>query len=266
MSFATDSYTKEIVTQIGFATNQTISYLAQVASTIPGSRIIFKYAYHSYQSDPFRLLLELLLIGFMTWYFVAKSYQPGTPAIVLTEGEINELIQEWEPEPLVQPLTDFEKYELSKTSVFTSQIDKKLKYIDGKEKFNFAAFNFLGIMNQEPIKEKAIQALRKYGVGTCGPRGFYGTLDVHLELEQKIANFLGMEASIVYAQGFSCISSVIPAFAKRGDIIVADKSVNFAIQKGISISRSHVYYYQHNDMNDLESVLETIAQDRLKVF
>ena len=177
--------------------------------------------------------------------------------------EINELIQEWEPEPLVQPLSEFERFELSKQQIFTGQVDKKVKYIDGKEKFNFAALNFLGLMNHEYIKQKSIEALRKYGVGTCGPRGFYGTLDVHLELEKKIAGFLGMEASIVYAQGFSCISSVIPAFSKRGDVIVCDRKCNFAIQKGISISRSHVYYYEHNDMQDLERVLLHVQNIRV---
>ncbi len=76
-------------------------------------------------------------------------------------------------------------------------------------------------MNREQIKEKAIEALRKYGVGSCGPPGFYGTIDVHMQLEHKLAEFFGSEAAIIYSQGFSTIASCIPAFAKRGDIIVA---------------------------------------------
>ena len=75
--------------QAGMLTNSTIYFVAKHAKQIPGSRVLFKYAYHSYQSDPFRLLLELLLIGFMGWYFVAKSYQPGSPAIVLTDSVPN---------------------------------------------------------------------------------------------------------------------------------------------------------------------------------
>jgi serine palmitoyltransferase len=71
------------------------------------------------------------------------------------------------------------------------------------------------------LQKIAVDTVRTYGVGTCGPAGFYGTLDVHLKLEKEIARVLGTESAIVYAQGFAALSSVIPAFSKRGDIIVA---------------------------------------------
>jgi serine palmitoyltransferase len=89
-------------------------------------------------------------------------------------------------------------------------------------------------------------------------------LDVHLDLEREIAEFLGTEASILYSQGFSTISSVIPAFCKRGDIIVADRSVNFAIQKGILISRSTVRWFDHNDLKSLEDTLISVEKERKK--
>jgi serine palmitoyltransferase len=85
-----------------------------------------------------------------------------------------------------------------------------------------------------------------------------------MDLENDIADFLGTEAAILYSQGFSTISSVIPAFCKRGDIIVADRSVNFAIQKGIQISRSTVRWFDHNDLNSLEEVLISIEKERKK--
>ena len=69
------------------------------------------------------------------------------------------------------------------------------------------------------MQADAIKSLRKYGVGACGPRGFYGTVDVHLELEEKLQKFLDVEEVIVYAYGFATIASAIPAYAKRGDII-----------------------------------------------
>jgi len=89
-------------------------------------------------------------------------------------------------------------------------------------------------------------------------------LDVHMDFERDIAEFLGTEASILYSQGFSTISSVIPAFCKRGDIIVADRSVNFAIQKGIQISRSTVRWYDHNDLKSLEDTLISVEKERKK--
>jgi serine palmitoyltransferase len=89
-------------------------------------------------------------------------------------------------------------------------------------------------------------------------------LDVHMDFERDVADFLGTEAAILYSQGFSTISSVIPAFCKRGDIIVADRGVNFAIQKGIQISRSTVRWFDHNDLKSLEEVLEGVEKERKK--
>lgn len=85
-----------------------------------------------------------------------------------------------------------------------------------------------------------------------------------MRTEADIAAFLGTAACIVYAQAFSTISSVIPAFSKRGDIIVADKAVNYAARKGIQISRSTVRWFEHNDMGDLERVLQGIFKEQAR--
>jgi len=101
-------------------------------------------------------------------------------------------------------------------------------------------------------------------VGPCGPPQFYGTQDVHMKTEADIASCLGTEGCIVYAQAFSTISSVIPAFCKRGDIIVADRAVNYAIRKGLQICRSTIRYYEHNNMEDLERVLQKVVKEQSK--
>lgn len=129
---------------------------------------------------------------------------------------------------------------------------------------NLASYNFYNLVSNEILKEKAIQTLRTYGVGPCGPPGFYGTQDVHMKTEADIASHLGVAACIIYAQAFSTISSVIPAFSKRGDIIVADEAVNFAIRKGIQISRSTVRWYKHNDMEDMERVVQRVIKEQAK--
>lgn len=85
-----------------------------------------------------------------------------------------------------------------------------------------------------------------------------------MKTEADVAAHLGTPACIAYAQAFSTISSVIPAFSKRGDIIVADKAVNYAIRKGIQISRSTVRWYDHNDMDDLQRVLERVTKEQAK--
>ena len=83
-----------------------------------------------------------------------------------------------------------------------------------------------------------------------------------MKTEADIASHLGVPACILYAQAFSTISSVIPAFSKRGDIIVADKSINYSIRKGLQISRSTVRWYEHNDLEDMERVLARITKEQ----
>ena len=85
-----------------------------------------------------------------------------------------------------------------------------------------------------------------------------------MKTEADIAAHLGTQACIVYAQAFSTISSVIPAFSKRGDIIVADKAINYAIRKGLQISRSTVRWYEHNDLEDMQRVLEKVVKEQAK--
>lgn len=102
-------------------------------------------------------------------------------------------------------------------------------------------------------------------VGSCGPRGFYGTSDVHLELEVRLAKFMQVEAAVLYSYGFSTIASAIPAYCKRGDIIFVDECVNFAIQKGMDASRSKIVHFKHNDMNDLDRLLAEQQKADIKV-
>ncbi|KAJ3280427.1 serine palmitoyltransferase component [Borealophlyctis nickersoniae] len=255
---------KEIADTIALALNTTFTLADHVSTFVPGSKLVFRYIRASHQNDPYRTLLEILLVVFMFWYFGGRRHKPGEHRLELTEKEVQELIDEWEPEPLVPSLTEFQKVELEKVPVITGPSGPKPKTADGKERLNLASYNFLGIMNQEIIKEKAVQALRKYGVGSCGPPGFYGTLDVHMDLERELARFVGTEMAIIYSQAFSTIASVIPAFSKRGDLLIVDDGVSFATQKGVQISRSNVKYFKHNDLEDLERVLKQVQADDIK--
>ena len=135
---------------------------------------------------------------------------------------------------------------------------------NGRTVTNLASYNFYNFVSNEALKEKAIATLRTYGVGPCGPPGFYGTMDVHMRTEADVAAHLGVPACIVYAQAFSVSSSVIPAFSKRGDIIVADSAVGYAVRKGIEISRSTVRWYEHGDMEDLERVLQRVVKEQAR--
>ncbi|KZT26093.1 serine palmitoyltransferase [Neolentinus lepideus HHB14362 ss-1] len=251
------------------------SFLAQSYTTvengfnrIPGSAVIARYVKSSHQNDPGRTVLELVLAVFAIWTLLqsrTRADKDGKNFIQFTEKEIDELVNEWTPEPLAESLSPQEQVELDTVPVFAGAQGPRPKLANsGKTVLNFTGTNFTGLAGNDDIKNKAIETLRKYGLGSCGPPGFYGTTDVHLDLERDLADFLGTEAAIVYSQGFSTISSVIPAFAKRGDIIVADRGVNFAIQKGVQISRSTVRWFDHNDLKSLEDVLEGIEKERKK--
>eukprot|EP00112_Aurelia_sp_Birch-Aquarium-sp1_P005789 Seg1656.10 transcript_id=Seg1656.10/GoldUCD/mRNA.D3Y31 product="Serine palmitoyltransferase 1" protein_id=Seg1656.10/GoldUCD/D3Y31 len=209
----------------------------------------------------YHILLEAILILWIIRLLTRKSYTPKEQRLELSKEEEDVLIQEWEPEPLV-PRKTIDDYILN-PKVVQGKAGKKIN-INGEECLNLSTFNFLGFVGKKEIEENAVKTLRKYGVGSCGPRGFYGTIDVHLHLEEKISAFLGTEEAALYSYGFSTIASVIPAYSKRTDIIFCDDGVGFAIQKGILASRSKVYWFRHNDMADLERKLKEQEQRDIK--
>ncbi|KAL2057807.1 hypothetical protein ABVK25_002191 [Lepraria finkii] len=232
---------------------------------VPGSAIFLRYVKSSYQNDPVRSAVELFLVLFAIRYLLSPKYSTQKKSYVtLSDEEIDELVDDWMPEPLVAPQTPFEEAENEKRPVIVGPTGPKSKLSNGRTVTNLASYNFYNLVANETLKEKAIQVLRTYGVGPCSPPGFYGTQDVHIKTEADIAAHLGASACIVYAQAFSTISSVIPAFSKRGDIIVADRAVNYAIRRGIQISRSTVRWYEHKDLEDMERVLEKVVREQRK--
>ncbi|KAI4296083.1 hypothetical protein L6164_036072 [Bauhinia variegata] len=201
------------------------------------------------------LFVEVLLLVVILFLLSQKSYKP--PKRPLTEKEIDELCDEWVPEPLIPPLDKEMHYE---PPVLESAAGPRT-LINGKEVVNFASANYLGLIGHKQLLDSCSSALEKYGVGSCGPRGFYGTIDVHLDCEARIAKFLGTPDSILYSYGLSTMFSAIPAFSKKGDIIVVDEGVHWGIQNGLYLSRSTVVYFKHNDMESLRETLEKITAE-----
>lgn len=235
---------------------------AESFQRIPGSAIVIRYIRSSYQDDPVRSVIELILFVFAVRYLLAPSYSTKkTKNVSLTEDEIDELVEDWTPEPLASEETEFEKIQNEKLPVIVGPASAKTKLQNGRTVTNLASYNHYNFASNPELTAKAVNTVRTYGVGPCSPPGFYGTQDVHMKSEADIAAHLGMPAAIIYAQSFSTISSVIPAFSKRGDIIVADKAVNYPTRKGLQISRSTVRWYEHNDMEDLERVLAKVVKE-----
>nr|ACO51554.1 Serine palmitoyltransferase 1 [Aquarana catesbeiana] len=205
-----------------------------------------------YEAPAYHLILEGILILWIIRLIFSKTYKLQERSD-LTEKEKEELIEEWHPEPLVPPVS--KDHPALNYNIVTGPPSHTI-IVNGKECINFASFNFLGLLDNERVKAAALASLRKYGVGTCGPRGFYGTFDVHLELEERLAKFMRTEEAILYSYGFATIASAIPAYSKRGDIVFVDEAACFAIQKGLQASRSSIKYFKHNDMKDLERLLK----------
>lgn len=92
------------------------------------------------------------------------------------------------------------------------------------------------------VQEEDAKALQHYGVGSCGPRGFYGTIDAHTHLEHALAAFMGAEQAIVYSFDIATMPSVLPAFATRKDVIVLDEAASWPLRNGASLSRAQGAY------------------------
>ncbi|XP_062340420.1 serine palmitoyltransferase 1 isoform X1 [Osmerus eperlanus] len=205
-----------------------------------------------YEAPAYHLILEGILILWIIRLLFSKTYKLQERSD-LNEKEKEELIEEWQPEPLVPPVS--KDHPSLNYDIVTGPPSHRI-IVNGKECINFASFNFLGFLDNERVMQKALASLKKYGVGTCGPRGFYGTFDVHLELEDRLAKFMRTEEAIIYSYGFATIASAIPAYSKRGDIVFVDEAACFSIQKGLQASRSFIKYFKHNDMDDLERLLK----------
>ena len=144
--------------------------------------------------------------------------------------------------------------------------DCKRVLVEGKDRplLNCASSDFLSLSSNRAVKAAAAATMEEFTFGSCGPRGFYGTTLKHLELESALADFMGTQESITYSDNTAAVASAIPAFAKRGDLLVISGGANHAIQTGCRLARSKVVTFKHNDAEDLAEVLKQVAKDDTK--
>ncbi|XP_004344499.1 serine palmitoyltransferase subunit 1 [Capsaspora owczarzaki ATCC 30864] len=236
--------------------NLLLAKLLSYVPSLPSHGPIFELLHHAfYEAPAYHLILEGLLVLSILWLVVRKSDKSKDKGPKLTAKEVEEIIAEWQPEPLV-PVSGPEPVVVPVVQGPAAAFVQ----IDGQKKINLASFNFLNFVGNKKVEDAAVTSLKKYGVGSCGPRGFYGTIDVHLELESKLAKFTQTEEAVLYSYAFSTVASVIPAYSKRGDILFVDEAISFPLAQGVLASRSTVKYFKHNDMADLERLL--IEQQR----
>ncbi|MEI4803350.1 glycine C-acetyltransferase [Bacillus sp. NPDC077411] len=123
--------------------------------------------------------------------------------------------------------------------------------IGGKEYINLSSNNYLGLATDERLKEAAIGAIHKYGVGAGAVRTINGTLDLHIKLEETIAKFKHTEAAIAYQSGFNCNMAAISAVMDKNDAILSDELNHASIIDGCRLSRAKIIVFKHSDMEDL---------------
>ena len=128
--------------------------------------------------------------------------------------------------------------------------------LNGKQMIMVGSNNYLGLTNDPRVKEAAIKAIEKYGTGCAGSRFLNGTLEIHVELEEKLARFMRKEAAMVFSTGFQVNLGVISALIGKNDTVIIDKLDHASIIDGCRLSYGEIKKFRHNDMDDLERVLK----------
>jgi glycine C-acetyltransferase len=132
--------------------------------------------------------------------------------------------------------------------------------VDGKRVLNFCSNNYLGLANHPRIVQAAQEAVKKYGVGPAAVRSIAGTMDLHLELERRLAAFKGVEAAITFQSGFTANMGTIPALVGKDDAVFSDELNHASIIDGCRLSGAKIIRYAHCNPEDLDRVLREERQ------
>lgn len=271
------------VHELGFKAGQTCYKLWHNAHTLPDAWEALEFVkafpamyrdwwWNLVVNDPLHVAVETILLLSIIYILVSRStegYKDAKEKLSMKETE--ELLADWKRTraPLAPSIEEAVGDE--ECLVVHKQDGKMLtvstpKSPETKSKvMNFCNFDFLGLQTSSILKKASYDALIKYGCGSCGPRGFYGTIDKHLELEDAISRFVGTDGAIMYSDGASTCSSTVAAFAKRGDVLVVDEGIYEPLMTGVYLSRANVHWFKHNDMEDLERVLDGLHKNDIKL-
>ena len=141
--------------------------------------------------------------------------------------------------------------------------------IEGRKIIMAGSNNYLGLTDHPKVKEAAIQAIHKFGTGCSGSRYLTGTIDLHIELEERLAKFLGKESVLLFSTGYQTAQGIIPTLVHRGEYLISDKDNHACIVAGNLIARGatvDLLRYKHNNMDDLARILEKLPKDAPKLI
>ncbi|MCL4258238.1 MAG: aminotransferase class I/II-fold pyridoxal phosphate-dependent enzyme [Anaerolineales bacterium] len=148
----------------------------------------------------------------------------------------------------------------------TEMMDESKVLVRGRVMQMFASYSYLGLIGHPRINEAAKAAVDRYGTGTHGVRTLAGTLDIHNELEETIANFKGAETAITYTSGYATNLTVVSTLLGRHDYVFSDRLNHASIVDGCMMSGAKFVRFKHNDLNDLERVLEEAPASSAKLI
>ena len=137
---------------------------------------------------------------------------------------------------------------------------------EGRELVMLGSNNYLGLTNHPEVKAAAAEALSLYGSGCAGSRLLNGTLEIHVQLEEKLAVFMGREAALTFSTGFQVNLGVLSCLLDRSDVAILDALDHACIIDGCRLGFGKTYKYRHNDMNDLEKKLRVAGEDKGKLI
>lgn len=146
----------------------------------------------------------------------------------------------------------------------TSDQDTAVK-INGKDVLMFGSNSYLGLTNHPYVQDAAKAAIDKYGTGCAGSRFLNGTLDIHVELEEKLARFLGKESALIFSTGFQANLGVVSSITGRHDYIIIDEADHASIYEGTRLSFSKVLKFKHNNLESLECLLASLPKESIKL-
>ena len=138
--------------------------------------------------------------------------------------------------------------------------------INGKKVLMFGSNSYLGLTNHPKVKEAALEMTKKYGTGMAGSRFLNGTLEIHEQLEKRLAKFVGKDEAIIFSTGFQVNLGVIPSLTGKDDYILWDELNHASIVEGIRLSFSQTLKFKHNNMESLENRLKSCSPDKVKLI
>src|SRR5262245_64680802 len=139
-----------------------------------------------------------------------------------------------------------------------SDEQKATTVVDGRQVVNLSSNNYLGLTTHPKLRERALDAIRRYGVGAGSVRPIAGTLDIHMELERRLAEFKKTEAVVVFQSGFAANAGTVSAVLGKDDVVVSDELNHASIIDGCRLSRAAVKVFPHKDIDAARAIVESL--------